>query len=79
MIADYDEFPLIGSLNCNSQDSLESNFDTEKENGEIDEEVSFSNLRPENYCVCYVDIVNSTTTTSKLSSHTEPAKYYTIS
>ncbi|MFZ0513322.1 MAG: hypothetical protein WAM14_17065 [Candidatus Nitrosopolaris sp.] len=40
---DYDEFPLVGSLDYNSEGSLETNFDTE-ENGGVDQEVSFSDL-----------------------------------
>lgn len=75
---DYDGFPLIGSLDYNSRRSQENNFDPEKENREVDEEVSFSDLIPQNYCVCYVDMVNSTATTAKLSSHRELAKYYAI-
>lgn len=75
---DYDEFPVIGSLDYNSHSLQESNFDPEKENTEVDEEVSFSDLLPQKYCVCYIDMVNSTTTTAKLTSHTELTKYYAI-
>ncbi len=63
----YHDFPILAS---SSSDSLFLSNNSK--------EVSFSDIRPENYCVCYVDIINSTTTTSKLSSHTEVAKYYTI-
>jgi len=75
---DYDEFPVIGSLGFNSNGSFfKISSGTGTENIEIDE-VSFSNLQPQNYCVCYIDIVNSTAITSRLRSHTELAKYYAI-
>lgn len=74
---DYDEFPIIGCLSYNPDDSLKTSLGSGTENVEI-EEVSFSNLLPQNYCVCYIDIVDSTITTAKLASHTELAKYYAI-
>lgn len=71
---DYDGFPIVGSLNTDSKQTSNA----EKETGGLNQEVDFSDLQPENYCVCYIDIVNSTTTTAKLTSQTELAKYYAI-
>jgi class 3 adenylate cyclase len=73
----YDGFPIIGCLSYNPDELLLTNSCTATENVGIDE-VSFSNLPPQNYCISYIDIIDSTITTAKLASHTEVAKYYAI-
>lgn len=74
---DYDEFPIVGCLSYNPDDSSKTSSGIAIENVELDE-VSFSNLLPQNYCVSYIDIIDSTKTTAKLTSQTEVARYYAI-
>lgn len=65
----YNDFPIVGSTA--PADSL---FQTSL--SDTTDEVSFSGQR-ENYCVCFIDMINSTSTTSNLN-YAEVSKYYSI-
>jgi class 3 adenylate cyclase len=65
----YNDFPIVGSTTPADsllQTSLSSTTD----------EVSFSGQR-ENYCVCFIDMMNSTSTTYNLN-YGQVSKYYSI-
>jgi class 3 adenylate cyclase len=65
----YDDFPIIGSAIPGESLLQTSLFDTA-------DEVSFSGERG-NYCVCFIDMINSTAITSTLN-HSQVSKYYSI-
>jgi two-component system, OmpR family, response regulator ChvI len=65
----YNDFPIIGS--ASAADSL---FRLALSN--TPDEVSFSGLR-QRYCVCFIDMVNSTAITSNLND-AQVSKYYAI-
>ena len=46
-------------------------------NSTPDEEIKFSD-RSENYCVCIIDMVNSTSITAKMTNSDDVKKYYGI-
>ena len=65
----YNDFPVVGSTapaDSLLQTSLSSTTD----------EVSFSGQR-ENYCVCFIDMINSTSTTANLN-YAQVSKYYSV-
>jgi two-component system, OmpR family, response regulator ChvI len=64
----YSDFPVVGRI------PVDSIFDMPLSN--IMEEVSFSGQRHE-YCVCFIDMVNSTTRTSILND-AQVSRYYSI-
>ncbi|UVS68969.1 adenylate/guanylate cyclase domain-containing protein [Nitrososphaera viennensis] len=69
-----DDFPIVGSAQEILDDkpsASSSSFDFPAE-----EEVSFSG-KSENYCVCFIDMVNSTVVTSGLAS-AKLVRYYSI-
>lgn len=69
----YNDFPLIGggsNFNASAANSL-LRLGTNISN---EEEVSFSGMH-QNYCVCYVDMINSTKIIAKLDA-TKSALYY---
>ena len=64
----YSDFPVVGRT------TADSFFDKPLPN--TIEEISFSGQRQE-YCVCFIDMVNSTTTTSNLNN-VQIGRYYSI-
>jgi hypothetical protein len=62
----YSDFPVVGRT------TADSFFDKPLPN--TIEEISFSGQRQE-YCVCFIDMVNSTTTTSNLNN-VQICRYY---
>ena len=71
-IVDYDEIhddsPVIGSIPTNSLLNVSFSSATD--------ELSFSGEQ-QKYCVCFIDIINSTTVTSKLK-YSQVSKYYSV-
>lgn len=63
----YDDFPVIHS-STNGLETASMNIS--------DEEVTFSGKR-QNYCVCYIDMINSTKITDEMSE-SNIGKYYSI-
>jgi class 3 adenylate cyclase len=72
MMLKYDDFPLPSSVTFGSSTELQPwsiGADTEQE-------VSFSGLR-QNYCICYIDMMDSTKIASQLKEN-ELFKYYAV-
>ena len=63
----YDDFPVVNP-STHSIGTVSMNIS--------DEEVTFSGKRP-NYCVCYIDMINSTKITDEMSE-SNIGKYYSI-
>jgi class 3 adenylate cyclase len=70
-ITESDDFPFPSFITSKSEDTLQQPWVTSEE-----EEVSFSGLR-KNYCVCFIDMMNSTRIASNLAG-AELDKYYSI-
>jgi class 3 adenylate cyclase len=72
-LSESDDFSLPGFITSKSEDIiLQHSFLSSEE----EEEISFSGLR-QNYCVCFIDMMNSTKIASNLSG-AELDKYYSI-
>jgi class 3 adenylate cyclase len=70
-ISENDDFPFPSFITSKSEDILQHSWAASEE-----EEVSFSGLR-QNYCVCFIDMMNSTKIASNLGG-IELDKYYSI-
>jgi class 3 adenylate cyclase len=70
-ISEIDDFPFPSFITSKPEDILQHSWVASQE-----EEVSFSGLR-ENYCVCFIDMMNSTKIASNLAG-VELDKYYSI-
>jgi class 3 adenylate cyclase len=70
-ISENDDFPFPRFITSKSEDILQDSWASSEE-----EEVSFSGLR-QDYCVCFIDMMNSTKIASNLAG-AELDKYYSI-
>jgi class 3 adenylate cyclase len=71
----YNDFPVIG-LHRNEEYAAAPSASENNKSNILTEEVSFSGLR-ENYCICYIDMMNSTKIAAELTD-VQISKYYSI-
>jgi two-component system, OmpR family, response regulator ChvI len=73
----YKEPETSSSINNSSHDNAFSSFPTASRNISDKEEISFSG-KSENYCVSFIDMVNSTNITAQISHAEKIRRYYSI-
>ena len=73
----YKEPETSSSINNSSHDNAFSSFPAASRNISDKEEISFSG-KSENYCVSFIDMVNSTNITAQISHAEKIRRYYSI-